>query len=137
MEANTIGTTALRARLLPETHRAETVRLLREYVQIRLDVISSGRSGKIGMQLIVPTRSKRNFGSKQWQWPPRTRGLYPGLFIQALNETIDNQEVRLTALRNQVPNIVPQALTPLLPSQLGLQVMRAHSKRGAPGSPPT
>jgi hypothetical protein len=48
MEANTIGTTALRARLLPEPHRAETVRLLREYVQIRFDVISSGRSGRIG-----------------------------------------------------------------------------------------
>ena len=43
MEANAIGTTALRARLLPEPHRAETVKLLREYVQIRLDVISSGR----------------------------------------------------------------------------------------------
>ena len=29
-----------------------------------------------------------------------------GLFIQALNETIDNQGKRLAALRNRVPNIV-------------------------------
>ena len=30
-EANAIGTTALRARLLPEPYRAETLKLLREY----------------------------------------------------------------------------------------------------------
>jgi hypothetical protein len=33
-EANAIGTTALRARLLPEPHRTETLKLLQEYVQI-------------------------------------------------------------------------------------------------------
>jgi hypothetical protein len=37
-EANAIGTTALRARLLPAPHDAQTVKLLREYVQIRLDL---------------------------------------------------------------------------------------------------
>jgi hypothetical protein len=31
-EANAIGTTALRARLLPEPHNTETLKLLREYV---------------------------------------------------------------------------------------------------------
>ena len=31
-EANAIGTTALRARLLPEPQRSETLKLLREYV---------------------------------------------------------------------------------------------------------
>src|SRR4029077_3828946 len=43
-EANAIGTTALRARLLPEPYRAETLKLLREYVQIRVDVARSGKS---------------------------------------------------------------------------------------------
>ena len=33
-----------------------------------------------------------------------------GLFIQTLNEMIDEQEKRLTAMRNQVPNIVLIAL---------------------------
>ncbi len=37
-EANTISTTALRARLLPEPHRAEALKMLQEYVQIRLDI---------------------------------------------------------------------------------------------------
>jgi hypothetical protein len=33
-----------------------------------------------------------------------------GLFIQSLNETIDDQAKRLAALRNRVPNIVQLAL---------------------------
>jgi hypothetical protein len=37
-EANAIGTTALRARLLPAPHSAEALKSLREYVKIRLDI---------------------------------------------------------------------------------------------------
>jgi hypothetical protein len=33
-----------------------------------------------------------------------------GLFIQTLNEMIDNQGKRLAALRNRVPNVVPLVL---------------------------
>ena len=43
-EANAIGTAALRARLLPEPHRTEILKLLREYAQIRVDYIPSGKS---------------------------------------------------------------------------------------------
>src|SRR3954467_8679296 len=43
-EANAIGTTALRARLLPEPYRTESLKLLREYTQIRVDYISTGKS---------------------------------------------------------------------------------------------
>ncbi|WP_409187579.1 hypothetical protein [Bradyrhizobium sp. RDM4] len=42
IEANAIGTTALRARLLPAPHRAESLKLLREYAQIR--IIPAGKS---------------------------------------------------------------------------------------------
>ena len=37
-EANAIGATALRARLLPAPHSGEVLKLLRDYVQIRLDI---------------------------------------------------------------------------------------------------
>src|SRR3954468_4407549 len=43
-EANAIGTTALRARLLPEPYRTEILKLLCEYAQIRVDYIPSGKS---------------------------------------------------------------------------------------------
>src|SRR3954453_14456575 len=41
-EANAIGTTALRARLLPAPHREESLKLLQEYAQIR--IIPPGKS---------------------------------------------------------------------------------------------
>jgi len=37
-EANAIGTTALRARLLPEPERKEVLQLLKQYVKIRLEI---------------------------------------------------------------------------------------------------
>jgi hypothetical protein len=38
-EANAIGTTALRARLLPAPHNVDVSKMLQEYVRIRLDII--------------------------------------------------------------------------------------------------
>ena len=54
-EANSIGTTALSARLLPEPHRTGTLKLLREYVQIRFDIVRSGTS--LAEQMAVIDRS--------------------------------------------------------------------------------
>src|SRR3954470_15856322 len=43
-EANAIATTALRARLLSEPYRTESLRLLQEYVRLRVDNIGTGLS---------------------------------------------------------------------------------------------
>ena len=55
-EANSIGTTALRARLLPAPHAAASLKLLREYVQIRLDITNFGnllnKEWGIGQRLV-------------------------------------------------------------------------------------
>jgi len=107
-EANAIGTTALRARLLPDPHRAETLKLLREYIQLRLDVIQSGQS-----LAEHRTAVDRSNGIQEALWLQvralivKDSGMVPtGLFIQALNEMIDDQAKRLAALRNRVPNVV-------------------------------
>src|SRR4030095_8193479 len=42
-EANAIGTTYLRAAMLPEPMRTETQNLLREYVDVRLEAIQPGK----------------------------------------------------------------------------------------------
>ena len=107
-EANSIGTTALRARLLPEPHRTKTLKLLREYVQIRLDIVRSGTS--LAEQMAVIDRSNA-LQEALWQqtkaMAAKDNGMVPtGLFIQTLNEMIDNQEKRIAALRSRVPNIV-------------------------------
>jgi uncharacterized membrane protein YidH (DUF202 family) len=111
-EANSIGTTALRARLLPPPHRAEVLRLLREYVQVRLDLTQGIPSP---MRLNATITRSNEIQEALWQQATavarKDSGLVPtGLFIQTLNEMIDNQETRLTALRNRVPNIVLIAL---------------------------
>lgn len=111
-EANAIGTTALRARLLPAPHGTEALNSLREYVKIRLDLTQ---------HVVTPVELKaavdRSNGIQEDLWQNVRRlaakdsGVVPtGLFIQSLNEMIDNQGKRLQALQSRVPNIVFLAL---------------------------
>jgi hypothetical protein len=111
-EANAIGTTALRARLLREPYKAEVLKLLREYVQIRFDIIQRPTSQA---ELMAAIDRSNAVQEALWQQAEaasaKDNGMVPtGLFIQTLNEMIDNQGKRLAALRNRVPNIVPLVL---------------------------
>jgi hypothetical protein len=107
-EANAIGTTALRARLLPESHRTDILKLLKEYVQIRVDFVQSGRS----MAELRTVANRSNVIQEAlWQHAKaivaKDNSMVPtGLFIQTLNEMIDDQEKRLAAFRSRVPNVV-------------------------------
>jgi hypothetical protein len=107
-EANAIGTTALRARLLPQPHQTESLKLLREYAQIRLDYIPTGKSFAE-----VPASIDRSNNIQEALWQQvkavsaENNNMVPtGLFIQALNDMIDNQGKRLSALRNEIPPVV-------------------------------
>ena len=107
-EANAIGTTALRARLLPEPHRTESLKLLHEYAQMRIDYIPTGKSFAEIPELI--DRSN-NIQEALWQQVKalsvKDNNMVPtGLFIQTLNDMIDNQAKRLSALRNYIPEVV-------------------------------
>jgi hypothetical protein len=111
-EANAIGTTALRARLLPAPHDREALALLREYVRLRAD--------QNGGELAPPARKAAAARASAihealWQHAKvvaaTNNAMVPtGLFIQALNEMIDDQEKYVIATHNQVPNIVLIAL---------------------------
>jgi hypothetical protein len=107
-EANAIGTTALRARLLPAPHSRECLKLLREYVQVRLDLTE-----KIPSPLELKEALARSNAIQEALWmqakevAAKNNGMVPtGLFIQSLNEMIDDHEKRLIALISGVPNIV-------------------------------
>lgn len=111
-EANAISTTALRARLLPEPHRQEVLGLLRDYVQIRLDL-----TGRLTTQAEWAAEIDRSNAIQEKLWQQAMAmagsdtGMVPtGLFIQALNGLIDDQATRLAAQRSQVPNVVQLAL---------------------------
>jgi hypothetical protein len=92
-EANAIGTTALRARLLPEPQRSETLKLLREYVQIRLEIVQSGTSLAERAAAVIRSNALQE---ALWQQAKAMtsidKGPVPtGLFIQSLNDMIDDQ----------------------------------------------
>ena len=107
-EANAIGTTALRARLLPDPHRTAILKLLREYTQVRVENIGKGLSFA---ELPDAIQRSNEIQEALWQQAKvvvaKDKEMVPtGLFIQTLNELIDNQTKRLSVLRNQISNIV-------------------------------
>ncbi len=104
-EANAIGTTALRASLLPEPYSIEAHRLLRAYVDARL---SFHRNSADKEKLDRAIEESTTLQKQLWRQATAASALQPlsvptGLFVQALNETIDLDEKRLTSLRNHVP----------------------------------
>jgi hypothetical protein len=107
-EANAIGTTALRARLLSEPHRTESLKLLREYAQIRVENIRLGRSlAELPMVIARSNEIQEALWVRAKALAANDTALVPvGLFIQSLNDMIDSQGKRLANLRNRIPNIV-------------------------------
>jgi len=104
-EANAIGTTFLRAGLLPEG-RGESIRnLLRSYVDARLDAARTGdiesavrRSSELHGQIWAKTEA---IATKH------PESILVGLFVQSLNETIDLHETRVVVgLYNRIPLIL-------------------------------
>ncbi len=107
-EANAIGTTALRARLLPAPHNQECLKLLRDYVQVRLDL-----TRKVSSPLEFKAALAQSNAIQEALWlqvkeiAAKNNAVVPaGLFIQSLNEMIDDHEKRLIALISTVPSIV-------------------------------
>ncbi len=107
-EANAIGTTALRARLLPAPYKAEALAALQEYVKLRLDLTRSAPTPERLRAVVVRSNQLQE---KLWQntiaVAAKDTGIVPtGVFIQALNQMIDEQGKRLEAVHSRVPNIV-------------------------------
>jgi hypothetical protein len=112
IEANAIGTAALRARLLPAPQSAESLKLFREYVAVRLGITQHEPSPSEMRAAVVRSNQIQDALWLQAKMVmEKDSGMVPtGLYIQALNELFDNQQKRLTAYLNRVPNIVFLAL---------------------------
>jgi hypothetical protein len=111
-EANAIGTTALRARLLPAPYNTEVLKLLRDYVQVRLDVTRRVPSAEALRAAISRSNDIQEALWKQVKGVVvKDSAMVPtGIFIQTLNEMIDNHAKRLAAAYNRLPNVVLIAL---------------------------
>lgn len=104
-EANAIGTTYLRAGLIPEGSRVKVRALLAAYVQARLDVVQTGDTETL-------LRRSNELHRDLWEVAESVGTLFPesivvGLFIQSLNETIDIHSTRVfVGLRSRLPGIL-------------------------------
>jgi hypothetical protein len=103
-EANAIGTTFLRASLLPDEQQEPVKALLRRYVDVRLDYQSQADSPAKhaeGMRL------SSEIESELWSHAIRASQAAPNditaTFIESLNETIDTDAERIAAGRSRIP----------------------------------
>ena len=100
-EANSVGTTYLRAGMLPE-HGPELRGLLREYVDIRI-AVAQGQ-----LEFGEARRRSEDLQTRMWAHAAAVATAHPnsivaGLFVQTLNELIDLHSMRLAALRARIP----------------------------------
>jgi hypothetical protein len=101
-ETNAIGTTYLRADMLPEPHRAEIRALLREYTDARLEGVRRNDLAKV-------LERSNEIQQKLWAHAvalgrESPNSIVVGLFIQTLNETIDIHAKRLLIVtRTRIP----------------------------------
>jgi hypothetical protein len=107
-EANAIGTTYLRSKMLPAPFPAQAADLLRQYVANRLDFYNAGIDAS---RLQVVNDQAAQLQNRLWSIATvvsaqDTHALPVSLFVQALNDTIDLQATRLAATRNIVPETV-------------------------------
>jgi hypothetical protein len=107
-EANAIGTTMLRAEILPEPQRAKTLELLREYVVVRRDF--AGQTLLDRPALNRETQRTNALQRQLWQEMIAATQQNPTVvlvtYLQALNAMIDIAETRLAAFENRIPTTV-------------------------------
>jgi hypothetical protein len=105
-EANAIGTTYLRAALLPAPQHAAIEDLLRQYVDARLAFHDAGAD--LEKRRVVETKTAQLQHDLWTQTVEASKTPTPitATFITALNETIDLDATQLQAIRSRVPGVV-------------------------------
>jgi hypothetical protein len=103
-EANAIGTTYLRAAMLPEPMRTEAQNLLREYVDVRLEAV---QPGKLEQAISKSEELQNKLWSVAVAATEKDRSPITGLFVESLNEVIDVHAKRVMAgVRSRVPGMI-------------------------------
>ena len=103
-EANAIGTTYLRSKLLAEPMRTDAQNLLREYVDVRLEGV---QPGKLQESIAKSEELQNRLWAVAVAQAEKERTVLTSLFIQSLNEVIDLHATRLMAgVRSRVPSMI-------------------------------
>jgi len=129
-EANAIGTTYLRAKMLAEPMRTEAQNLLREYVDVRIE---GAQSEKFDQAVVKSEELQNRLWSVAVAQAEKERTVLTALFIQSLNEVIDLHATRMMAVtRSRVPGmiwIVLYSLAVIAMVMMGYQLGLANSRR--------
>ena len=129
-EANAIGTTYLRSKMLAEPMRTEAQNLLREYVDVRLEGV---QPGKLQQAAVKSEELQVRLWSVAEAQAAKERTVLTSLFIQSLNEVIDLHATRIMAgVRSRVPGVIWVVLYLLLiltMVMMGYHAGLARSKR--------
>jgi hypothetical protein len=103
-ESTAIGTTYLRAGMLPQPYRDQSQQLLRQYVSNRIEFDNAGLdSGRLTYV------SNRSIAIQEQLWKGVTeaakadRSAIIAIYISSLNETIDLHAKRMAALEYRIP----------------------------------
>ena len=106
-EANAIGTTFLRAALLPPAHVLPVEDLLRRYVALRIELHSlADDQAKFAEALRLSADLQRQLWEHATAAGRESPTPIVATFIVTLNETIDTEAERLAASRNRIPGVV-------------------------------
>jgi hypothetical protein len=104
-EANDIGTTYLRAQLLAEPERTQSLDLLRTYTDAAIDM-----AGEVpgSASFTAAVDEVERLQDELWALAGRavaadSTGTAPKLYIETLNDTLDRHTDRVTSLGNRVP----------------------------------
>ena len=127
-EANSIGTTSMRAQMLPEPTRGKMVGLLRAYVDARIRFSEAPLDSQDFNLAVAKAKKLQN---DIWALSVDVARTNPNaitsLFVQSLNDSIDMSEKRLSILENRVPNpiwIMPTLISLLTCLTVGMTVRR-------------
>jgi hypothetical protein len=124
-EANSIGTTARRAQLLPTPRGDNVVQLLRKYVPLRIE---AHREAQFSDQFATTRKRSAELQDLMWAEAVAAAAERPSpitaSFISSLNETIDLEGKRIAAKRNHVPGAVWLLLLCVAGSGYGWSVIR-------------
>lgn len=100
-EANAVGTTYLRTRLLREPQKSESARLLREYVDVRVRGI---REGKLEEVVARSEELQQQLWVEAVRAAEGTPNPITSLYVQSLNQMIDSHARRVQiGIRSRIP----------------------------------
>jgi hypothetical protein len=121
-EANAIGTSCLRAQLMPAPEGPKIASLLRQYINIRVQYGTAGNDlARLESLHTQTARLQTELWSRATAYAQQEPNpVKAGLLLQSLNQAFDMEEARWTAFQNHVPEsvIYVNALVGLLATTL-------------------